>query len=368
MIPFAVSAHRTAVVTPNALAKFEKSVAANTRMMIPITPPKAPMSTALNPSPPFATLVAIQMGVSSAPVITMNAHHTCACVARRTAWSVCHASFLFVSFVALTSRASDATDAGDSRIVSRSTSREGRLSSAASSPSPSLSSLSATVTATVCKQSPRSASSDKSLPSRTFAPSSVSKPRISATEAISTSRSPIGAREGVLASPPSGRRALGAAPGMFPSPGIFIFRNANVQSASPSAPTHAVDSRNGYLRSTCAGHPDENRGDPSLSAFGSPPQGYARSAAIVGPTLDPRPYVTPNVENALALLVLSEIFAMALLVKVMTPSQKPVSARSASAQWKEDTAPSAAVSTAVTNAEKSMVVRNPSVSPRRPQA
>jgi hypothetical protein len=52
----------------------------------------------------------------------------------------------------------------------------------------------------------------------------------------------------------------------------------------------------------------------------------------------------------------------------MTPSQKPVSARSASAQWKEDTAPSAAVSAAVTNAEKSMVARNPDVSPRRPQA
>ena len=49
----------------------------------------------------------------------------------------------------------------------------------------------------------------------------------------------------------------------------------------------------------------------------------------------------------------------------MTPSQKPVSARSASAQWTEDTAPSAAVSAAVTNAEKSMVARNPDVSPSR---
>ena len=70
----------------------------------------------------------------------------------------------------------------------------------------------------------------------------------------------------------------------------------------------------------------------------------------------------------MALFVLSEMRAMALLVSVMTPSQKPVSARSASAQWKEDTAPSAAVSAAVTNAEPSMVARNPVVSPRRPQA
>ena len=142
-------------------------------------------------------------------------------------------------------------------------------------------------------------------------------------------------------------------------------RNANVQSARPSAPTHAVDSRNGYARSTRAGHARVFEED----MFGSPPHGYARSAATAGPTLDPRPQATPNVENALALFVLSEMRAMALLVSVMTPSQKPVSARGARApSGKEDTAPSAAVSAAVTNAEPSMVARNPVVSPRRPQA
>ena len=41
-----------------------------------MTEPNAPMSTAVNPKPPFSRDVAIQIGVSSAPVITTNAHHT----------------------------------------------------------------------------------------------------------------------------------------------------------------------------------------------------------------------------------------------------------------------------------------------------
>ena len=54
----------------------------------------------------------------------------------------------------------------------------------------------------------------------------------------------------------------------------------------------------------------------------------------------PMPYVTPNVENALAELVRSEILAMADLELVIMPSQNPHAARSAMAQWNELTMPS----------------------------
>ena len=78
------------MVTPNVFANALNSVAAKTKMIKPMMPPKVPISTALNPNPPFSTEVAIQIGVSSAPVMVMNAHHTWACVARRTLRSECH--------------------------------------------------------------------------------------------------------------------------------------------------------------------------------------------------------------------------------------------------------------------------------------
>ena len=64
-----------------------------------------------------------------------------------------------------------------------------------------------------------------------------------------------------------------------------------------------------------------------------------------------------------------EILAMALFVRVITPSTKPVEARKATAQWNEVTVPNAAVNIVVTKAEISIVFRKPiGPSPARPQA
>ena len=69
-------------------------------------------------------------------------------------------------------------------------------------------------------------------------------------------------------------------------------RNANAQRNIPSTPTHAVDSKKGYSRNVEAWHL-LNKGEEFESfvsdALGSPPHGYASSAATVGPIDDPRP-------------------------------------------------------------------------------
>ena len=90
MNPIAAHAHMTDLVTPNLSAKNAKSVAANTRIVTPITLPKAPMSTEVNPRPPYVREVAIHIGVASAPAMTTKVHPTWLITARPMTGSFRH--------------------------------------------------------------------------------------------------------------------------------------------------------------------------------------------------------------------------------------------------------------------------------------
>jgi hypothetical protein len=63
-------------VAPYLSDKYENRNAEKSNMETPMTLPKIPMSIALNPKPPFSRLVAIQIGVSSAPVRIANVRAT----------------------------------------------------------------------------------------------------------------------------------------------------------------------------------------------------------------------------------------------------------------------------------------------------
>mmetsp|Transcript_397 Transcript_397/g.1856 ORF Transcript_397/g.1856 Transcript_397/m.1856 type:complete len:278 (-) Transcript_397:549-1382(-) len=277
MNPLAAHAHITDLVTPNLSAKNANSVAANTRMVTPITLPNAPMSTDVNPRPPYIRDVAIQIGVASAPAMTTNVHPTWLITARLMMRSF-RQSDLSAPSPSSTRAYPPRTGVGPPSSSSWSSTS----SPLSTSILPPLAALTGLNSATDSPPSTLGLKLDKSPRFSTSIGRRVSPPPCTPTVVISTSPAPTAFSTSALSTSASWT------PTYFGSSTLKC-NHAYPQRNAAAANTHPALSANGYSLRVPYGQWVNTSPLFGSRAFGSPPHGYASTAESVGPIVLPSP-------------------------------------------------------------------------------